>query len=219
MPCFGRPERTKRAIEGILLQTVNNWQAYIIGDCCPDFQKIMEENRGLGDNSWEVRAVKQGNEIVMFNAKVREGGYGFAIRNFFNQNNNAEFLLYLDNDDIINLYHFEHYLKGIDGTDNDFVYFNSMKWFLLTQPDWVGNSTDLIRITKLENGAIGHAELIIRSGFLKENPGIQENSEYGHDWDFIQQMINAGAKYTKAQTGDSTYKIMGAGELREKNID
>ena len=55
--------------------------------------------------------------------------------------------------------------------------------------------------------------------FLKDHPDIQETAEYGHDWKFIQQMINAGAKYHKATNPVPTYNIMGAGELRETDID
>lgn len=40
--CYGRPERTKRSIQCILDQDINNWEAFIMGDCCPDFQKLID---------------------------------------------------------------------------------------------------------------------------------------------------------------------------------
>lgn len=229
MPCFGRPERTKRAIESILAQTVNNWEAYIIGDCCPDFQKIYEENSALGKGSWEARALATGNEIIMFNAKTHEGGFGYTYRNYVNHYNNAENVLYLDNDDTLEQNHLENYLAGIEGTDNDFVFFNTNLRFIESHMNVMykgglpvtGNSGpgSYIRDAQPEFGKIGHAELIIRSKFLKDHPEIQQTAEYGHDWKFIEQMINAGAKYAKAANPVATYNIMGAGELRETNID
>lgn len=229
MPCFGRPQRTVRAIESILAQTVNNWEAYIIGDCCPYFQKMYEENSALGKNSWEGRALAAGNEIIMFNAKTHEGGYGYTYRNYVNHHNNAENVLYLDNDDTLQPNHLENYLAGIEGTDNDFVFFNTNLVFVdrwvpkvyqsglpVNGPRGAGS---YIRDAQAQFGWIGHAELIIKSKFLKDHPEIQQTAEYGHDWKFIEQMIHAGAKYEKAANPVATYNIMGAGELREINID
>jgi glycosyltransferase involved in cell wall biosynthesis len=229
MPCFGRPQRTKRAIESILAQTLDNWQAFIIGDCCPDFQQIMNANRKLGAESWEGRALAGGNEIIMFNAKTHEGGYGYTYRNFVNGVNNAEFIVYLDNDDTWQPNHLQNYLSGIDGTDNDFVFFNTNLIFVdryvpkVYQGGLPLNGErgpgSYIRDAQAEYGWIGHAELIIRAQFLKDHPEIQQTSEYGHDWKFIKQMIDAGAKYKKAELPTPTYNIMGAGELRETDID
>jgi glycosyltransferase involved in cell wall biosynthesis len=225
MPCFGRPERTARAIESILAQTVNNWEAYIIGDCCPEFQLLMDANKKKDDNSWEARALAAGNEIIMFNSKTHEGGYGYTYRNYINHYNNAEYILYLDNDDTLQPNHLENYLAGIEGTDNDFVFFNTNLAFIerITPTNQVNPGTQapvFIRDAQVKDGWIGHAELIIRSKFLKDHQReIQQTAEYGHDWKFIQQMINAGAKYEKAQNPLATYNIMGAGELRETDID
>ena len=42
MPCFGRPARTKRSIECIINQDINNWEAFIMGDRCPHFQQLID---------------------------------------------------------------------------------------------------------------------------------------------------------------------------------
>lgn len=224
MPCYGRPERTKRAIESILAQTITGWEAYVIGDCCPDFEAIKRENDLLGANSWVNRAKANGNELYIFSIDKHEGGYGAEIRNFVMMHNKAEFLIFLDNDDVLQPNHMENYLAGIDGTEYDFVYFNtnlkfverSMRYqYVNGLPDY--NAT-YIRDAKLEPGSIGHAELIIRCSFLKNHPEIKQTGEYGHDWSLIDQMIKAGAKHCKS-SGPATYDIMGAGELRETGID
>lgn len=210
LPCFGRPERTKRAIECILAQTINNWEAYIVGDCCPDFDKIMQENRALGDKSWESRAEKDGNKIWMWNAQKHEGGWGYSIRNYVNHHNNAENILYLDNDDTIEPGHFYHRLRMMEDIvpRPDFIFCNTKCVF-----------ANYIRDAKMENGMIGHAELMIRSSFLEQHMEIQQKMNYGHDWDFIDQMVKAGARYEKVVSPYVTYNIMGAGELRETGID
>ncbi len=235
MPCYARPQRTKRAIESILAQNMSNWQAYIVGDGCPEFEKLMAENRDLDKKeescvSWETIAQTKGSEILMWNAKTHEGGYGFAIRNFVNHHNSAEFIVYLDNDDTIEKDHFENYLSAIDGTDYDFVYFDTYKRYMqrLIESDRLINNFscgpglvthDYTRHSRAEEGWIGHAEIIVCSQFLKDNPQIQESAEYGHDWKFIKQMIDAGAKFAKARDPRPTYNIMGAGDLRETGID
>lgn len=206
MPCYGRPERTKRAIESILAQNMNGWEAYIVGDGCPDFEHLMNENRKLGDQSWEKRAEAAGNKIWMWNAKKREGFYGYAIRNHVMHNNNSVFFLFLDNDDQFKPNHLSNYYNGIADSKLDFMYFNTDARF-----------AGYIRGAQMEHGMIGHAELIIRSVFMKRT-GIMQQPVYGHDWIMIEAMVNAGAKFAKGD-GPPTYIIMGAGELREKEID
>ena len=225
MPCFGRPQRTIRAIESILSQTINNWEAFIIGDCCPDFQRVLDANN-KESITWRERAHASGNEIRMFNSKKHEDGYGYAYRNYANEFNNAEFMMYLDNDDMLEPNHFENYLSEIDGTGYDLVYFNTKLQYLQNyhqQTGFINPIADrnfFIRNTQMLEGKIGHAELIIRSKFLKDHPEIQETPEYGHDWKFIQQMISAGVKHKHAYVQcPATYLIMGAGELRETDID
>ena len=45
VPCFGRPERTIRLVNQIATQSIGNWEAYIIGDCCDQFQIRAPESR------------------------------------------------------------------------------------------------------------------------------------------------------------------------------
>jgi glycosyltransferase involved in cell wall biosynthesis len=202
VPCFGRPERTKRLIQQVAEQTIGNWEAYFIGDCCPDFQQILDS--GYFD---QVRkSIKQENcALITSNMPNHSGGWGYAIRNKIKELASGKYFIYLDNDDCIENNHFESYLSAINGTDYDFVYFNSITKF---NGSW--------RNTSLEYGLIGHSELIIRTNFLKTMPPHTE--AYGHDWTLISNMINAGARYVKSLK-KPTYIVMGAGNQRETNID
>jgi hypothetical protein len=42
LPCFGRPERTKRIINQIVEQNVDDWEVFAVGDNCPDFQNLID---------------------------------------------------------------------------------------------------------------------------------------------------------------------------------
>ena len=202
VPCFGRPERTKRLIEQVANQTVGNWEAYFIGDCCPNFQNLLDS--GYFDTV--RKSIKSENcALITSNMPTRTSGWGYAIRNKIKELASGKYFIYLDNDDCIKENHFENYLSGIKETDYEFVYFNS-----------ITNFNSSVRNTMLEFGLIGHSELIIKTSFLKTMP--PHNNAYGHDWDLIKNMIFAGAKRNKC-LNDPTYIVMGAGSNREVGID
>jgi hypothetical protein len=203
MPCFGRPERTKRAVECILAQTVTEYEAYIIGDCCPDFQNLL-------DSGWMDEKIKEarskGSMMVASNMPMHMGGYGYEIRNKVKELAESNYFLYLDNDDIIEPTHLSHYLSQIEDTEFDLVYFDTMV-----------DAANYKRISELREGMVGHSELMIRTDFLKRMPPHQK--EYGHDWKIIESMINAGAKVKKSTSGKTTYHVMSLPNLKEQRID
>lgn len=202
VPCYGRPQRTVRVCENILSQTLIGWEAFFIGDGCPEFQKLLDEGY-FEAASKKARA--NGNVIIASNLPNHYGGYGYEIRNRVKSLANGEFICFVDNDDMILHNHFENYYNAISQTDNDFMYFNTYL-----------KPTDHVRYSELEFGKIGHAELIIRTDFYKRLP--PQGADYGHDWKLISSMLEYGAKYEKAETLP-TYVIMGVGEMREKEID
>jgi len=202
VPCLGRPERTKRLIEQVANQTIGDWEAYFIGDSCPDFQKLIDS--GYFD------AVRKGIKtkncaLITSNMPNRTHGWGYAIRNKIKELASGKYFIYIDNDDCIKENHFENYLSGIMGTEYDFVYFDTLTRF--------NNSK---RIARLEHGLIGHSEIIIRTQFLKTLP--PHTNEYGHDWTLINNMIIGGGKHKKSNN-PPTYIVMGAGSQRETEID
>lgn len=202
MPCYGRPQRTLRAMECIANQTINGWEALIVGDGCPKFQNLWLSGafKDLIDHSRN-----NGNEMFVLPNSVNKGGWGYNIINRNIQNANGKYFIFMSNDDIIKPNHFENYLSGIENTDYDFVYYDSY-----IEP------LDKNRNAELKNGSIGHSELIIRTDFLKQMPPHTPN--YGHDWELIDNMIKAGAKYTKVHA-EPTYIVKGVGDLRADTID
>ena len=164
VPCYGRPERTKRVLEQVVNQDVGNWEAYFIGDCCDDFQRTLDS--GYFDTM--RRSIKQENcALITSNMHTKSGGWGFHIRNRIKELASGKYFIYLDNDDCIATNHFRNYLSAIKDTEYDFVYFNShLNW----------NNT--IRNSDVAFGLIGHAEIIVKTSFLKTMP--MHTSAYGH---------------------------------------
>jgi glycosyltransferase involved in cell wall biosynthesis len=202
MPCYGRPERTIRSINCIANQTVNGWEALVVGDGCPVMQDFIDSNYFL-DIQKDCEA--RGNDLYISNNLINKGGHGYDITNINIQLAMGKYFVFYANDDIILPNHFENYLSQIEGTDLDFVYFDS---FVAPR-----NAT---RIAELQYGRIGHSELIVRTDFLRQMPA--HNEHYGHDWALIQSMMLNG-KNKKAMNCPQTYRVMSLSDNREKGID
>lgn len=202
MASYKRPQRTMRAIESITNQSTNGWEALIVGDHCPFIEEQLQTD---AFDPYYAKAEEGGNILKIENLPKNTGGYGYHIINMNIERAKGEYFIFFANDDVILPEHFENYLSAIEGTDYDFVYFNS---------NIMG---ELIRNTALNYGQIGHSELIIRTDFLKKMP--KHTDEYGHDWNLIQNMINAGAKYRKAESHPPTYIVKSLANRREENLD
>ena len=202
MPCYGRPQRTIRAINCIANQSINGWEALVIGDGCPVMQDFI-------DSDYFEDIIKMcsfyGNDLIIDNNPVNQGGHGFAITNNNIKIAQGKYFTFFANDDIIMPNHFENYLSQIEGTDFDFVYFDS---FVAPR--------NAIRNAQLQYGMIGHSELIVRTKFLQQMP--THNEHYGHDWALIQSMMLNG-KHKKAENCPATYHVMSLSDRREQGID
>jgi glycosyltransferase involved in cell wall biosynthesis len=204
MPCFGRPQRTIRAINCIANQNINGWEAFVIGDGCPVMQDFIDSN--YFKDIIEMCSYN-GNDLIINNNPVNQGGHGFAITNRNIEEAEGKYFIFFANDDIILPNHFENYLSQIEGTDLDFVYFNSQ-----VKP------TNSLRVSRLEYGMIGHSELIVRTEFLRQMP--THNEHYGHDWALIQSMITESfGNHKKAENCPATYHVMSLSDNREQGID
>lgn len=203
LPCLGRPERTQRMIECIANQSINNWEAFIVGDNCDDFAK-MEHSDWYNEFLADMQVC--GNKIYTHNIFGSKGGYGNRIINFAIKEATGKYFIFASNDDIIQTNHFEHYLSGIEKTELDFAYYNT----------WV-NPHNMLRMSQPIYGAIGHSELIIRTEFLKTIP--PHGPEYGHDWKLVQDMMERTSKYKKIPGEEPTYYIMSVPDKREHGID
>ena len=190
-PCWGRPARTRRIINNILGQTINNWEAFVIGDGCPHFQDMIESHEV---EYFKKTAEENGNILHCYNLDKNHGGFGKYIIDYAITNAKGEYFIFVANDDIILPNHFEHYLSEIEGTNLDLVYYNT----------FIG-PTNSIRYSQLKPGQIGHSELVLRTDFIK---GISHGEEYGHDWEFIEHLSKKQSfKHKKAKSDYCSYIV------------
>jgi glycosyltransferase involved in cell wall biosynthesis len=208
IPCFGRPERTLRVLECLIEQDFNGWEAYFVGDKCSDFEKLLQ--KGMFDKYIYI-AKHQGNSIIAYNLEKHYGYWGYEARNRIIRYADSEYLVFIDNDDIIRPNHLSNYYNAIKNTDNDFVYFNT----LISAMYDSGEKLEKVRDAQLVFGSIGHQELIVRTEFLKTMP--PQEPFYGHDWKLIEDMMKCG-KFAKSNT-EPTYIIKGVGDLRKDKIN
>jgi hypothetical protein len=208
VPSYLRPERTQRVIECILNQDFVGFEAYIVGDNCPFIQKLVDEGK---QKEYAKIAESKGNKLAIFNMPIHYGGYGYQARNTCVKLAIGDYTMFMDNDDVIEPDHISNYYNAIAKTENDLMFFNS--WL---DPIEIRGTRGKIRETKIEEGMIGHAEIIVRTSLLKSLK--PQTPEYNHDWTYLMQILNAGAVYEKSHN-KPTYKIMGVGELRETSID
>jgi hypothetical protein len=122
MACYGRLKGTIRAIECIANQTANNWEALVTGDGCQVMQNFLDSNY-FADIVKDCKA--KGNDLIITNNKVNQGGHGYAIINENIRIARGKYFAFFANDDIILPNHFENYLSAIENTDLDFSYFDS----------------------------------------------------------------------------------------------
>jgi glycosyltransferase involved in cell wall biosynthesis len=203
MPCYRRPQRTIRAIESICNQNINGWEALVVGDGCPYMMDFIL-------SSYFADMVRtsnlKGNSLKISNHSTNKGGWGYSIINSNISKANGEYFVFMSNDDVILTNHLENYLSGIEGTDLNFAYYDTY-----IEP------TERVRVAELKDGSIGHSELIVKTEFLRQMP--PHDSDYGHDWRFIQNMFNATSKHKKIEGKPQTYIVKGVGELRDDIID
>lgn len=207
MPSYLRPARTIRAIDCILKQDFEGFEAFIIGDKCPVIQQLLDSGKAA---EYAKIAENKGNKLTIINLPIHYGGFGYKARNHCVRNlATAEYVMFLDNDDVIKDNHISNYFSAISGTEYGLMYFDS----IIHPIEVRGEYGKWIRHTALEKGKVGHAEIIVKRNVAKF---AYQNAEYGHDWHYIRDCLIL-CKSEKS-SNPPTYIVMGVGELRE-NID
>jgi glycosyltransferase involved in cell wall biosynthesis len=198
IPCYQRPQRTLRILDCILSQSFYPYHCMFISDGCDSFHSQL--SNGMFNRSYDNR-----NKIEFIELDKHYGGWGYKARETGIDSSDSEYTIFVDNDDFILPNHFENYYNAIANTDFDFVYLNSF-----VEPN------NCIRHAELSYGSIGHSELIIKTSFLKKIPKPKDS--YGHDFDLVMDMINAGAKHSKS-FNNPTYIVKSIPNKIEPNID
>lgn len=203
VPCWGRPQRTIRAIDSVLAQDFTDAEVIFIGDNCPDFQARLDD--GTFDRYKEQAAAK-GLTFIFKNLEERGKGWGHMARKEGIEMATGEYICFLDNDDVFLPNHFTNYYTFMEqNPDVDCGYFNAR-----TEP-WKKN-----RNACLTRGGIGHAELMFKAQALKDN--YEPDDQYEHDWRLVDKMMKKGYNFKKSLS-QPTYIIMSIPNFRETHID
>jgi len=190
-PCWGRPARTRRLINNILAQTINRWEAFIIGDGCPIFQTLIDS----GEADFYMKLAKEkGNILYIANAENHTGNWGQAILDYVIDRATGEYFTFVGNDDRLLPNHFEHYLSEIENTDYDLVAYKSfiLPFNQVLTPQW--------RICQ-----VGHGNIIIKTSVLQQAPKVKASET--HDWSLIDELIKMGIKTKLAESNEYTYLV------------
>ena len=201
--CYGRPLRTRRMINNILDQNISGFEAFVIGDCCEDFQKMIDSGEV---NEFKRRAESLGIKLHCYNLDKHYGDYGGPIYNYCINLAKGKYITFIGNDDIIEKDHLEHYLSEIEDTDHDLVYY---KTYL--------DPSSSIRDPRLEISRIGHSEIIVKRSSIGE---LKHDRVYATDWSLISKLIDKGISAKKALSNRFTYRVMHIpGQDLKDNID
>lgn len=192
VPCWKRPARTRRIINNILAQDINNWEAFVLGDGCDQFQSLFESGEA---KYFQDLAASKGNKLHMFNFEKNYGGFGYHIMNYGIKHNNSNYVIFAGNDDIIAPDHFRHYLSEIENTDLDIVAYKTFMKFLPI--------THCFRPVSFNRAVVGHAEIIVKSSTARL---FEHTPEYGHDWLYIKNILDLG-RAKIAQSDHFTYYV------------
>jgi len=194
VPCSGDADNIRNIIRAIIDQQTFGWQAFVVGDDCPIVQHIIDTQEFAED---QLIVASKGNSLVIENSPIHYGGWGYEIHNINIDRAEGEYIMFLDQEDLILTNHFENYLTFMEANQHlDLSYFDS---FL--------NSLVRFRETKLEQDSISLAEIIIKTKKAKSLPPFW--TDWGSDWLFIQSLIESGASFAKAEDYPATYHIMG----------
>jgi hypothetical protein len=202
LPCYQRPERTKRAILSVVNQNFKGMEVFITGDCCPFFDESFSK--------WVEEVTKektdQGNDFYLDNLNEHSGGWGYKLRNLHINMAEGKYFMFMGSDDIIKPNHIGSIVEKMDISGNDFMYFDT----------WV-EPYNCPRNAQLKENMIGHSELIIKTEFLKKIP--PHDPVYGHDWKLVQDMMLRTNNYHKMSGVQQNYIVKSVPGKVEQGID
>ena len=202
-PCWGRPQRTLRALDSILEQDFTGAEIIFIGDACPLFQERIDDGTF---EDYAKRIAEKGNVFIYKNLEERGKGWGHMARKEGIEMATGKYICFLDNDDMLLPNHLTNYYEFIEANpEADVCYFNAR-----TVP-W-----NRQRDACLTRGGIGNAELLFKAQALKDN--YEPDAEYEHDWRLVDRMMKKGYTFIKSKAR-ATYMIMSVPNYREKDID
>lgn len=173
-----RENKFSRAIFSVIGQTYKNMELIIIGDCCDISEKLISEI--LEKQTDEIK-----QKIKFFNFKEKQPLFSGSLRSKGIEIATGDIIVYIDSDDIYGQKHIEKIAIQMTSENLDWCYFND---FIQT------NAGVSVRDVELEHGLAGTSSI----AHIKENcPNWDNCNEYGHDWKFIEKLLDWSDNYDK----------------------
>jgi glycosyltransferase involved in cell wall biosynthesis len=175
-----REYKFERAVNSFLNQEYQDKELIIVSDGCEITKDIVNKKY----NNELIKLIKIDKQ-VLFSGYVRDVGLKIA---------KGDIITYLDTDDYFgNNLHLYFIYKGFLNPDIDWVYFDDiMRWnnFVYSQREAV-----------LQSGRIGTSNIAHRN---IKNISWENLDGYGHDWYFINKLIE---KYKYQKIGGTSYTV------------
>jgi glycosyltransferase involved in cell wall biosynthesis len=174
-----REKKFIRAVKSFLNQTYEDKELIIVSDGCQLTTKICQEN--WKDNK-EIRSIMIPKQVTLSGA-IRNAGLALA---------GGDIITYLDSDDIIGKTHLQTIANQFG--DVDWVYYDD---YLVLDNTFKNFETRWVqpKYGKIGTSSISHLNPN-KSEILN---GLKWSNGYGHDYMFVLDLIQSGAKYKKLE--------------------
>lgn len=148
LPCWQRRELTKRAIKAIAGQTRADFQLFLIGDGCPEFESLVTTDSEV--QSWLAHLKARGCDVVMGNSRQHHGSPA-PILDWAIRQTNRDFVCFTANDDLLLPGHIENYSTATEAlTYFDLLWFSDVWCDVVPGPTrWHGSSVIKTEVARL----------------------------------------------------------------------
>lgn len=189
---YKRPALSTRVIDALLDQDMPQIELIITGDKCETHAERLQDPLFKA----KLAAAKAfGLRVQTHNFGENHGSSCGAI-NYAIKHARAPYFMFTGDDDWIHPHHVANYLRFIEGTGHNVVFFDSRI---------VGAFYSNRRMARLEPGHVGHSELIVETEWARKMP--EHTASTFHDWEFIANLANAGANFGRARGYEPTYWV------------
>lgn len=197
MPCWKRPERTRRAISSVIGQTSTDWELLCVGDRCDDLDKL------ANDEAYHHP------QIFYHDMPTHEGRFGTQCLNWGLDNARGQYVCFIGNDDYLLPHHVDCRIRGMEYFRTDLT---------LHASKIRGDPADRLRGGAIQHGVVGGSEITIMLPLAR---GMKFTSgEYGHDWTFLTSILRLGA-FVGCDWNErhATYRVCSLPTDQEQGID
>jgi len=198
LPCWKRENLTLQMINCVCMQTFDDFEIFVLGDHCKEFDKIITSN-----NFYYFKNILQ-NRLHYFNFEQHDGTSSQAI-NYAMKYSSGDWFIFLSNDDYLLNNHFENYVNLSEKNQSDICLFNTYVNY--------GDGILKTRFAKVELEKCGHSEMCVSKNVYKNAPLHTRN--YGHDFEFLINALNMG--YTYSLANNSPTYIVNSDLSRERS--